>query len=158
MKNIILLTTALILSFSAFADEKSACTAAAGSLVTGEVVTPPVFKGGKYQRGVQLSHTHFTVKSDKDGKRYDVAADNVFASGYQKNSQEVPAPLNSIKIGDHVSLCGQLYTSGTGIHWVHTNCGAKPKPNKPNGWIKILKSDGSESENFEDSQNYCKLW
>jgi hypothetical protein len=38
--------------------------------------------------------------SDADERAYDVAIDNVFANGYRHNQPSVPAPLNTIKVGE----------------------------------------------------------
>ncbi|MBV8658242.1 MAG: hypothetical protein JO142_10505, partial [Burkholderiales bacterium] len=126
------------LSLGVWADDASDCSAAAGSYLTGVVTSGPVFKNGKPQRGVPLTHTHLTLLADQDKKSYDVAMDNVFAAGYDQAKHAVPAPLNSIAKGDHLSLCGQKYADPgqAGIHWVHTNCGDTPSPQKPNGWVK----------------------
>ena len=53
---------------------------------------------------------------------------------------------------------GGFYCAGGGIHWVHTNCGQKPNPAKPNGWVKKFDAAGQLSENLEGSQEYCDLW
>jgi hypothetical protein len=142
-----------------YASQAEQCRRNAGSLVTGVVVAPPYFQPGrKPLKGVQLSHTHVSVKSDTDAKIYDVAIDNVFAEGYRKNLAEIPSPLNRIAVGDHLSLCGQLYSRGVGIHWVHTNCGKQPNPSKPNGWVKKINPNGDTSENYESLTAYCYLW
>lgn len=149
----------LMLSFHVMADEKSTCAANAGSYLTGEVVSGPTYKSGKQMlNGVELSHTHVSLLADSDKKTYDVAIDNVFATGYKENEKVVPVPLSGIKVGDKLSLCGQLYTSGgPGIHWVHTNCDAIPTADKPNGWVKKIVS-GTPSENYESLTTYCSLW
>lgn len=153
-------TMALLASFTVpvWANNQAACEAAAGAYLTGEVVEGPRYASGKPLKGKELSHTHVKLKADQDGRRYDVAMDNVFAAGYDQAHKQVPAPLNSIKVGDRLELCGQLYTSGVGIHWVHTNCGQKPNPAKPNGWVKKFDAAGQLSENLEGSQEYCDLW
>ncbi|WP_249902493.1 hypothetical protein [Ralstonia pseudosolanacearum] len=94
------------LSFGAFADEAQECQAASGTLIVGRVVSAPTFKHGVFRKGVELSHTHLTLRSDTDGKDYDVAVDNVFASGYQQGAKVVPAPLDSIEVGDALEACG----------------------------------------------------
>lgn len=144
------------LSTSARADDAQNCHAAGGSLLTGRAVSPPTFKDGMFRHGVELSHTHLRIKGDADGKTYDIAIDNVFASGYQKNSKGVPAPLNTIKVGDKIEACGIPYSGG--IHWVHNNCGDTPTTSDPNGWLKIVQADGSVGPNLEDGQKYCSLW
>lgn len=145
----------LTLSASAFADDAADCKAAGGSLLTGQVTSPPRFKDGMFRKGVELSHTHLNLKG-ADGKTYDVAIDNVFASGYQKNTKGVPAPLNTIQVGDRLELCGIPFSGG--IHWVHNNCGDTPTHSDPNGWTKKVDADGSVEQNLEASQTYCYLW
>ncbi len=141
------------------ADEAADCQANAGAYLTGTVTAGPKFVSGKKRRGVELSHTHLTVRADKDGQPYDVAIDNVFADGYDDAKHRVPEPLSEIRIGDRVTLCGQLYSGGQrGIHFVHTNCGDRPTPSEPNGWVKVVGADGSPGPNLEDSREYCRLW
>ncbi|WKE66567.1 hypothetical protein PVT67_04770 [Gallaecimonas kandeliae] len=147
-----------LLAGPALADDQSQCTENAGSYLTGTVIKAPYFTKGHRLHGVELSHTHLKIKADQDGQPYDVAIDNVFADGYVKNEQQVPAPLNGIQAGDRLELCGQLYSEGGGIHWVHTNCGATPTPAKPNGWVKKFMAGGTTSDNFEDLTTYCHLW
>src|SRR5471032_1813378 len=132
--------------------------AAAGSYLTGVVVSAPRFAHGQFRHGVELSHTHVSLRADQDGRVYDVAMDNVFANGYQKNSKRVPAPLDSIRVDDHLELCGQLYTSGVGIHWVHSNCGATPTAAAPDGWVKQLGAGGAPGVNDESNQKFCSLF
>lgn len=161
MHKVIVASLLLINAFAipALADEASDCQTNAGSYLTGIVVKGPYFKGGKDQKGVELSHTHVTIKGDQTGASYDVAMDNVFASGYDQAGEHVPAPLSSIQKGDRLGLCGQMYSDGTGIHWVHTNCGKKPTAAKPNGSVKTLDGEGNPtSGNLEDSTEYCSLW
>ncbi len=148
----------LALAGAAQADDQSDCTAAAGSYLTGVVVKAPSFASGHPRKGVELSHTHVSLRADQDGKVYDVAMDNVFANGYVKNQESVPAPLNTIQVNDRLELCGQLYTSGVGIHWVHTNCGATPTAAQPNGWVKQIAADGTVSTNDESNTQYCSLF
>jgi hypothetical protein len=90
------------------ADDAAKCQAAAGSYLTGTVVSGPRFKPGARLHGTYLSHTHLTLRGDADGRAYDVAIDNVFANGYRHNQRSVPAPLNTIKVGDRLELCGKL--------------------------------------------------
>ena len=142
----------------ALANSESDCTAAQGSYLTGVVVKAPYFTHGQFKKGIELSHTHLSIKADKDQQIYDVAIDNVFATGYKKNSKAVPAPINTIQMNDRLELCGQLYSEGGGIHWVHTNCGDQPSPQTPDGWVKKFDSNGQVSQNFEGGQAFCKLW
>lgn len=145
----------VILSTPAFADDAQACAASRGTLLVGKVVSPPTFRDGIFRKGVELSHTHLSLKGD-DGKTYDVAIDNVFASGYAQNTKGVPAPLNSIAVGDKLEVCGIPFSGG--IHWVHNNCGDAPTRSDPNGWLKIIQPGGNVGPNLEDSQKYCYLW
>jgi hypothetical protein len=146
------------LSLSATASDQTNCSAAGGAFLTGNVTSSPRYASGSYIQGVQTSHTHVNLTADQDGLSYDVAMDNVFAADYVQGSSSMPATLAAIKIGDRLELCGEKYTSGTGIHWVHNNCGAAPKTTAPNGWVKEIASNGSVGSNLEDSQSYCYLW
>lgn len=145
----------LVLPLWTLADDAAECTTDQGSYLSGEVVKAPTFARGKRLHGVALSHTHLSLKSDSDGKVYDVAIDNVFASGYDKAGSHVPAPLDTLAVGDKLEVCGQPFPGG--IHWVHTNCGKQPTKNQPNGWVRKM-SDGKAGENMEGSEEYCKLW
>ena len=155
MKHLAIGLILLAASGAGVADEASDCHAAAGIHRTGVVVRAPVFRHGQFRKGVELSHTHLSLLADQDGKTYDVAIDNVFATGYEAHKTAVPAPLNSIKVKDRLDLCGQLYSKGVGMHWVHTNCGITPSAGKPNGWLKKLAPDGSASQNYEGNRQYC---
>lgn len=155
------LIIALLLSQSlyAMADGQSDCDAAAGTYLTGTVVSGPSFaRGVKSLQGVKLSHTHVTLQSDQDGQNYDVAMDNVYANDYVLNASSMPDSLRAIQVGDQLELCGQTYTRGVGIHWVHSNCNVNPDANHPDGWVKEVASDGTLSDNMEGSQAYCYLW
>ncbi|MBA8735194.1 hypothetical protein CBW21_15350 [Chromobacterium violaceum] len=158
MKKLVLTACLLGASFAALADAQSDCRAAAGSYLTGTVVSGPTFASGQMLNGVELSHTHVRLRADQDGRTYDVAMDNVYAYGYDYAGEDVPSPLNTIQRGDRLQLCGQLYTSGVGIHWVHPNCGTQPTSRQPNGWVKKIYSDGTVSDNYEANTEYCQLW
>jgi hypothetical protein len=151
-------------SIGAFADEASDCATHGGTYMTGIVVAGPMFKPGgiRAKRGLraELSHTHFsfTLDGDISGQPLDVAVDNVFASGYDSAPHQIPVPLNTIKVGDHIDMCGQEYAGGDGIHFVHTNCGDKPTAQDPNGWFKIINPDQSVGPNLESNTEYCRLW
>jgi hypothetical protein len=149
----------LAASGTARADELAQCPANAGTFLTGKVTQGPTFAPGHLHKGVELSHTHLTLLSDQDGRSYHVAIDNVFAAGYDAAAESVPAPLSTIRTGDRLELCGKLFTrGGLGIDWVHTNCGNRPRPAQPDGWLKVLAPDGSPGSNLEDSHEYCRLW
>ncbi len=151
----------LLLPSSALADQAAdaaACQQAAGSFLAGTVTDGPSFRSGKPLHGVFLSHTHLTLRGD-DGTSYDVAIDNVFANGYRRNQAAVPSPLNTIRVGDRLELCGELYTGGdVGIHWVHTDCGISPTQDKPDGWVRKVDSDGNAGDNMEANQAFCSLF
>ena len=88
----ILLSCLLMAAFAAqaaHADEAAMCSAAAGVYRTGTVVKAPKFAHGQFRKGVELSHTHIRMKADQDGKEYDVAIDNVFASGFEPDRKSV---------------------------------------------------------------------
>jgi hypothetical protein len=163
VKSVTRLIPLLLLSFfftpAASADDASQCQVNQGAYLTGTVTRGPVFTRGHLQRGVELSHSHVRLRADQDSQDYDVAIDNVFASGYDAAGDAVPTPLSTIAVGDRLELCGKLYTEGgPGIDWVHTNCGNTPTAAEPDGWLKIISSDGTAGPNLEDSQEYCRLW
>jgi hypothetical protein len=152
---------ALLLSLmplSALADEAAICHSGAGTYLSGVVVSPPKFAHGRFRKGVELSHTHLRLRADQDGRVYDVAIDNVFASGYEKGQRGVPAPIDGIRVNDRIEACGALYTKGDGIHWVHPTCGRRATPNQPNGWLKQVAPDGTPSANFEGNTTWCPLF
>lgn len=147
------------LSLSAMATDATNCQAAGGAYVTGVVTKAPYFAAASTTlQGIKLTHTHVSIKADQDGKTYDVAMDNVYAVDYVKNSSSMPKSLAAIKTGNHLELCGELYTSGgPGIHWVHDNCNVTPTKTTPNGWTSIV-TNGVVGANLERSQTYCYLW
>jgi hypothetical protein len=102
----------LAASGTARADEAAQCRANAGTFLTGNVTQGPTFAPGHLHKGVELSHTHLTLRSDQDGRSYHVAIDNVFATGYDAAGESVPAPLSTIRTGDRLELCGKLFTGG----------------------------------------------
>ncbi len=146
----------LSLHIAALADERSECAAGNGSLLVGTVLARPTFVAGKSLQGIALTHTHVRIRADADGKIYDLAVDDVFASGYQPQTATVPAPLNTITVGQRLEACGLPYVGG--MHWVHNNCGDVPTPHDPNGWLKVVDASGTAGPNLEDSQKYCYLW
>ena len=159
MNKLIIAVLLLSASCAAMADSQSDCDDAAGTYLTGRVVSGAKFASARTTlKGIKLTHTHVQVQSDQDGHLYDVAMDNVFASDYLRNSSRMPRSLAAIRAGDHLELCGEPYSSGYGIHWVHTNCNATPDPTHPDGSVKEVAADGSVSRNLESSQAYCYLW
>ena len=140
----------------AHADERADCAAADGTLLTGVVLAPPTFATGRPLHGIPLTHTHIQIRGDSDGKTYDIAVDDVYAAGYQPRLAAVPAPLDTITVGQHLEACGLPYNGG--MHWVHSNCGDTPTAKDPNGWLKVVDSAGVPGPNLEDSQKYCYLW
>jgi hypothetical protein len=159
MRPVVGLFLCLAAASGAHADEAAQCRANAGIYLTGRVTEPPRFAPGHLRDGVELSHTHLTLLSDQDGQSYDVAIDNVFASGYDAAGASVPAPLSTIGAGARLELCGKPYAhGGSGIDWVHTNCSEPASPARPDGWVKVLAPDGTAGPNLEASQEYCRLW
>lgn len=159
MKRIVAVILCLFAAGGACANDAAQCRANAGTYLTGSVTEGPTFAPGHARDGVELSHTHLTLLSDQDGRSYDVAIDNVFATGYDAAGERIPVPLSTIRIGDRLELCGKLFTDGRlGIDWVHTNCGQTPTAAKPNGWVKVMGPDGTPGPNLEGSQEYCRLW
>ena len=154
--NLLAVVVPLLACGAARADDASDCQAAAGTWLAGVVLTDPSFQHGSHLRGIELSHTHLQLKGDADAKTYDIAVDDVFASGYKPRKEVVPPPLDAIKPGDRLSLCGIPYTGG--MHWVHTNCGDTPTAQDPNGWLKEIAADGTDGPNLEGSTTYCYLW
>jgi hypothetical protein len=143
---------------AASADDAADCRAGAGTFMTGVVVAPPKFAHGRFRKGIELSHTHLKLREDRSGRVYDVAVDNVFSPGYDRNKATIPPPLNTVRVNDRLEVCGAPYTRGTGIHWVHPNCGRRPTPDHPEGWIKRLAPDGRPGENLEGSTKFCPLF
>jgi hypothetical protein len=152
----LLLMSAPALASADTAGDAAQCQRDAGTFLTGTVVRAPRFVAGKERRqGVYLSHTRLTLRGD-DRQSYDVAIDNVFANGYRRNQPSIPAPLNGIRVGDRLELCGQPFPGG--IHWVHTNCGSASTRDKPNGWVRKIAPNGAVGDNMEAGQTYCHLW
>jgi hypothetical protein len=147
------------LAAGAYASEQSICTANKGAYLTGTVTSAPRFATSSSTiSGIKLTHTRLNLRADQDGKTYDVAMDNVYAVDYVRNASSMPPSLAAIKVNDRLSLCGARYTSGTGIHWVHSNCGDVPTASAPNGSVKLISASGTVGVNLERSQSYCYLW
>ncbi|MFG6486410.1 hypothetical protein ACG04R_06990 [Roseateles sp. BYS78W] len=159
MKQALIATLLLGLAAAASATEAGDCATNKGAFLTGTVTAAPKFAAATSTiQGIKLSHTKLSLVADQDGKTYEVAIDNVFATDYVKNASSMPASLAAIKVNDRLEVCGAKYTSGVGIHWVHTNCGDTPTTSAPNGWLKKFSSGGSLGSNVERSQTYCYLW
>jgi hypothetical protein len=161
VKLIFLIASGVLAWSPTSADEAAQCLANGGKYLTGRVTAGPVFARGRHPlRGIELSHTHLTLLSDQDARSWDIAVDNVFASGYDAANETVPTPLSRIRAGDRLEICGRPFMddTGPGLDWVHSNCGATPTARKPNGWLKILGVRNVPSPNLESSQRYCYLW
>jgi hypothetical protein len=149
----------LLSPLCAFATEQSTCTANKGTYLTGTITTSAKFQAASQTiDGIKVSHTIMYIKADQDGRSYQVAMDNVYATDYVKNSSSMPPSLAALTAGKRVEACGQKYSDGSGIHWVHSNCGATPTTSAPNGFLKTISTSGAISANLERSQTYCYLW
>ena len=158
-----------------FEQEAAACAVSesgvvdneSGALLVGTVVSAPWYVGGKPLDNVVLSHTHVLVAPLGDSNpadEYEMAADNVFASGYDKAEPQksVPAPLSSLTAGTIVEVCGLTYTqkpsskspATNGIHWVHI----KDAAGSTGGWVKTVDAAGNIGANLEDNTEYLYLW
>jgi hypothetical protein len=149
-----LLSTAL----GALADDAAQCRAGGGIFLTGVVADQPRFTHGRFRKGVELTHTHLRVLSDRDGRIVDVAVDNLFATAYDAATPGIPPALRTIHPHDRVAVCGAPYSRGTGIHWVHPTCGSRPDAQHPNGFLKRIAPDGKPSANLEANTNFCPLF
>lgn len=157
---LMLAVAAALIAPLAHADDAAQCQASQGSFVVGTVSGTPAFVSSRSKRhGYPLSHTRLYVKTD-DGSKLEVDIDNVFAAGYTKQRQ-IPSGLQAIADGTRLELCGQSYADPDGkkgIHWVHTNCGDKPTPRSPDGWVKIVGAGGSVGNNLEGVQDLCNIF
>jgi hypothetical protein len=143
----------------AYATDATTCATNKGTYLSGPVTTSAKFQAATQTiQGVQVSHTIMYIKADQDGRSYQVAMDNVYASDYVKNSTSMPPSLAALTAGKRVEVCGQKYSDGSGIHWVHNNCNATPTTSAPNGFVKTVSTSGTISANLERSQAYCYLW
>jgi hypothetical protein len=152
MKRLLLGSLIAFAATLALADGRLACEAGKGDYLSGTVVKGPTFAHGQYRQGVELSHTHLSLRADQDGRNYDVAIDNVFANGFDAHRTGVPAPLDTIRTGDRIEACGKLYDRGVGIHFVHATCGS-PSPAHPDGWIRL-----QGGANLEANTSHCDLF
>ena len=158
-----------------FTSDASDCRSNGGVLLVGTVVTTPNYRSSSsYIDGVELSHSHFVVApfgATSPSANYDVAADNLFASGYDHSQPNglVPYPLTQIAIGSNIEACGLTYpltqrqtmeasSAQQGIHFVHINNNAIIQGQTANGWLKLINPDGTLSANLEDNSEYLYLW
>lgn len=146
----------VVLAVPVWASPVTNCTAAGGSYLSGTVIDGPFFARGKRIQGIELSHTRLQLASDSDKHAYDLAIDNVYASDYQPDRQDVPYSLSMLVPGTRLAVCGTRFPGG--IHWVHSNCGVSPTAEKPDGWVRIVGGDGQVGQSLTGSQNYCYLW
>jgi len=154
-----LLAILLFAPLCALASDATTCATNKGTYLSGAVTSSARFQAATQTiQGVQVSHTIMYIKADQDGRSYQVAMDNVYASDYVKNSTSMPPSLAALTAGKRVEVCGQKYSDGSGIHWVHNNCNATPTTSAPNGFVKTVSSTGTISANLERSQAYCYLW
>lgn len=136
-------------------------------LLVGTITSNPTYKDGSMIESIELSHTHFHVLplgESNPQNYYDVAADNVFATGYDQAqpNKSVPEPLNSLTSGTIIELCGITYADkdpqtgkiSNGIHWVHI----ANQQMTEGGWTKIINPDGTLSDNLENNTEYLYLW
>jgi len=158
MKTLFLAMILSLPALPALAQTAANCTSNDGQYLTGTVTKQPYYEAASETlQGIQLSHTHITVRSSANSKLYDVAIDNIFNPTWVKNSKKVPTNLSVFKLGAKVSLCGLLYTSGgLGIHWVHTSCGDTSASN-PNGWTSLVTGT-TVGASLEAAQTYCYLF
>lgn len=155
---------------SGFDSDSQACNANGGQLLVGIIQNAPWYVSASSSiQGVALSHTHFTVQPLNDtnsGDLYEVAADNVFATGYDNAEPNgaIPDPLSGLQQGQVVEACGLTYNQNPtyssavyGIHFVHIN--DQPiTSTTDNGWLKVVNNDGTVSDNLESNTEYLYLW
>lgn len=149
---------------SALSADSVECQKNGGTLFAATIVSTPTYSSGKLQGGVMLSHTHVNAvpigEKATANNTYDVAIDNVYAVDYDnaQPNKTVPASLAQLKIGTNVEFCGQPYSQGGGIHWVHSNCGSQVTTNTPNGSVRIINSDGTLGASLTNNQEYCSIF
>ncbi|AIT09598.1 hypothetical protein LO80_06235 [Candidatus Francisella endociliophora] len=146
MKKLTVLFIGLFLSFFIYADDIEA-PSCAGDYLEGRVISGLTYQSGKTQKGIELSHTKFNIKAT-DGKTYEVSVDNVFTNDYSATT--IPYSLKErLQDNTKVQLCGEKYTDGTGIHWVHTEC---PAENNVEGYVVV------NGVNLTSSKQYCYIF
>jgi hypothetical protein len=131
--------------------------------LVGTVISNPNYVPGIMQKNIELSHTYFNVlplAENNPNNYYIVAANNVFATGYDKSQayKQVPQPLTNLGAGTQVALCGITYADNGkfpyGIDWVHIY----DVSGMQGGWLKQLYADGTLSDNLESNVEYLHLW
>jgi hypothetical protein len=92
MKRFLLGNILSLVALPALAQTPADCSSDDGQYLTGVVTKKPYWvKASETVDGVQLSHTHITLRSAANSKLYDVAIDNVFNPTWaklNKNSSE----------------------------------------------------------------------
>ncbi|AUR52529.1 hypothetical protein [Aquella oligotrophica] len=168
-----------------FATDVASCEAVGAHLLVGTVEATPAYVGSKtiqplvvdgkaQNQGILLSHTHILVQPLNDSNpadAYEIAADNVFAAGYDQAqpNKAVPAPLSSLQVGQVIEACGLTYSqtpfkggsvfqANNGIHWVHSNDQPISPGHTTNGWLKEVDSSGNVGTNLEGASEYFCLW
>lgn len=80
-----LLAILLFAPLCAFATDATTCATNKGTYLTGTITTSAKFQAATQTiQGVQVSHTIMYIKADQDGRSYQVAMDNVYASDYRE--------------------------------------------------------------------------
>src|SRR5689334_1731403 len=98
LKKFIFVLLVLSQTVWAYASELSTCTANKGAYISGTVTSAPKFAtSSTVIQGVRLTHTRLYLRSEQDGKSYDVAMDNVYAVDFVKNATTMPVSLAAIK-------------------------------------------------------------
>jgi len=149
----------IVLATEALANSQTECSAGKGDYLVGTAVSNPKYQASKkYYAGIKLSHTVLEIQSDQDQQTYQLAIDNIYANDFDQNSHSVPASLAEIRTGTRLAICGKYFHNENrqGIHWVHMNCGHRPTPDKPDGFVRIISKEGNESANLEASQQFCR--
>lgn len=168
-----------------YAADAATCQAQNALLLVGTVQAAPVYVGSKSiqplvdsgkpeSQGILLSHSHILVQPLGDSNpsdAYEIAADNVFATGYDQAQPKnlVPAPLANLAAGQVIEACGLTYSqtpfksgsvfnANNGIHWVHANDQPINPGHTTNGWLKLVNQSGTTGENLEGSAEYFCLW
>ena len=168
-----------------FAADAAGCEAVNAHLLVGTIESTPVYVGSKTiqplmengkaeSQGILLTHTHILIQPLNDtnpNDAYEIAADNVFAVGYDQAqpNKAVPTPLSGLQAGQVIEACGLTYNqtplkypaifnASNGMHWVHSNDMPIIPGSTTNGWFKKVDQSGDVGENLEGSSEYFCLW